>query len=74
MKKVKPRSIETLADAIALIRPGKVNLISIYLAQPEMVRKVLYTQSDQYSFKRSHAIAYAMVIVLQLHLIELGLM
>lgn len=72
--KVKPQSIEDLADAIALIRPGKSNLINLYLAQKDTVRKLLYNQSEEFSFKRSHSFAYAHVIVLQLHLISLGLL
>jgi DNA polymerase III alpha subunit len=72
--KLKPNSVEDLADAIALIRPGKASLIPLYLTQKETVRKVLYKQSEEYSFKKSHAFGYALVIVLQLHLLELGLL
>ena len=74
MLKLKPQSIMDLADAIALIRPGKSKLIPLYLAQKEAVRKSLYSQSEEFSFKKSHSISYAMVIMLQLHLIELGLL
>lgn len=71
--KLKPNSVEDVADAIALIRPGKSGLINLYLAQKESVRKMLYSQSEEFNFKKSHAVAYALVIVLQLHLIEMGL-
>jgi len=72
--KLKPSCIEDLADAIALIRPGKYNLVPLYLKQKEVIKSILYEQSDEFSFKRSHAIAYAHVIVLQLHLIDLGIL
>lgn len=70
---VKPKSIEELADVLALIRPGKKNLVKLYLAQRDACRRILYAKDETgYSFKKSHAIAYAMVIVLQLHLISVG--
>lgn len=69
--KIRPTSIEELADVLALIRPGKISLVNLYAAHRDEARKVLYKiDDDQYSFKRSHAISYAQVIVLQLHLIE----
>jgi hypothetical protein len=72
--KLQPKTIDDLADAIALIRPGKSGLINLYLAQKESVRKMLYSQSEEFSFKKSHSYSYAMVIILQLHLISLGLL
>ena len=72
---VKPRSIEELADVLALIRPGKRNLLKLYQAQRDAARRVLYAKDEQgYSFKKSHAVAYALVIVLQLHLISAGIL
>ena len=74
LARIKPKSIDELADVIALIRPGKRSLLDAYLANKETVRRVLYSKgSGEYSFKRSHACAYSMVIVLQLHLIEAGM-
>ncbi len=71
---IRPRSIPDLADVLALIRPGKKNLIKLYKANKEATRRLLYSKDEQgYSFKKSHAIAYSLVIVLQLHLVELGL-
>lgn len=69
---VRPTSIIELADCLALIRPGKRELLSRYLRSPEVVRGVLYVVGgdDKYVFKKSHAIAYASMIVIQLHLIE----
>ena len=70
---VKPKSIEELADVLALIRPGKKKLVKLYISQKEACRRILYAKDESgYSFKKSHAIAYAMVIVLQLHLISTG--
>jgi hypothetical protein len=72
LSKVRPRSVQELADCIALIRPGKKHLVDTYLSNKEGTRKLLYARSDEYYFKRSHAISYALTIVLQLHLIDLG--
>lgn len=69
---VKPRSVQELADCIALIRPGKRNLLNAYLKNREKTRPMLYRQAgdDKSSFRRSHSIAYALTVVLQLHLIR----
>jgi DNA polymerase III alpha subunit len=70
---VKPKNIEELADVLALIRPGKKQFAKLYLSQKESTRRILYAKDEQgYSFKKSHAIASSLVIVLQLHLIEAG--
>lgn len=73
LTKIRPRSVQELADCIALIRPGKRHLIDDYIIDRDGVRESeLYAQDEQgYTFKRSHALAYAMTIVLQLHLIQL---
>ena len=72
VNQVKPTSIEELADVIALIRPGKREFAGAYVKNKAAIRPLLYLQSEDYSFKKSHASAYALVIVLQLHLIEAG--
>lgn len=76
LRAIKPKSIQELADAIALIRPAKKHLIQAYAnsANRQDLRAELYRKSDQYYFKRSHAVAYAHVIVLQLHLASAGLL
>lgn len=75
LRAVKPKSIEELSDVLALIRPGKRELLKLYLAQRESTRRILYAKDGSgYSFKKSHAIAYALVIVLQLHLISTGVL
>lgn len=74
LNSIAPTSIEELADVLALIRPGKKQFIKLYKTQREATRRILYAKDESgYSFKKSHAIAYAMVIVLQLHLISLGI-
>lgn len=70
---VKPTSIIELADCNALIRPDKRYLLQYYLKDRLSARKLLYLKeqgSTGYGFKKAHAVAYALVIVLQLHLIK----
>lgn len=76
ISKIKPRSVNELADVIALIRPNKRHLLTDYLQDRVKVSPLLYRQKDddKSSFKRSHAIAYALTVVLQLHLIEQNLL
>lgn len=75
LNKVKPRSVSELADALALIRPGKQELLPLYIKEREACRKLLYVKEEGgYAFKKSHAVAYALVIVLQLHLINAGIL
>jgi DNA polymerase III alpha subunit len=70
LAKVKPKSIIELADCMALIRPGKKGLIGLYMKEREACRRALYAKDESgYSFKKSHACAYALVVILQLHLI-----
>ena len=70
---LKPASLEELADVMALIRPGKKNLIGLYKKDKVNTRKILYAKDETgYSFKKSHSFAYATVVWLQLHLYEDG--
>jgi len=73
---VKPTSVQELADAISLIRPAKRQLLNAYPKNKELIRQELYRKpdDDQYYFKKSHAISYALTIVLQLHLIKGGIL
>lgn len=71
--KLKPTSIMELADILALIRPGKRQLVPLYQKDKINARKILWSKGEEgYSFKKSHALGYAYVIILQLHLIEQG--
>ena len=71
---VRPTSVVELADCIALIRPAKKHLIGEYCRDKYNTRPKLYrlTGDDKSSFKKSHAIAYAITVVIQLHLISQG--
>lgn len=68
--KMKPKSVSDLADCLAIIRPNKVKLVDKYLKNKEAVQKELYTKRDPSDLRKSHAIPYALLIVLQLHLIK----
>ena len=73
LDEIRPKSILELSDVLAIIRPGKRELLKLYKSNPVKVRPLLYEKTeDAYSFKRSHSIAYAHVIVLQLHLFDAG--
>lgn len=72
VSKCKPKSIEDLADILALIRPNKTVLIDKYIKCKSEVRKILYDKIDESDLRKSHAIAYALNIVLQMNLIKLG--
>lgn len=71
---IKPKTVEEIADCLALIRPNKQILFSDYMRNKTKTRERLFKldKNDKTSFKRAHAIAYASVIVLQLHLIQQG--
>lgn len=71
---IKPTNLLELADCLALIRPNKQQLLYEYVKYKEKTRDKLYKvdKGDKTSFKKAHAIAYASIIVLQLHLIEQG--
>lgn len=74
--RVKPVSVQELADCIALIRPGKRYLLEAYLKNRSLIRRELYKKPDdgRAYYKKPHAVAYALTIVLQLHLIEGGIL
>lgn len=66
LRTMKPRSIEQLAAVLAMIRPGKKHLIG----QPwsTVINEIWHHDNhDGYVFRKSHAIAYAMVVVVQLN-------
>ena len=75
IQQVQPKSVVQLADCLALIRPQKRFILKYYLQDPVRYRHDLYAQDEGtgYGFKKAHAIAYALVIVLQLHLIKAGI-
>ena len=74
--KVKPTSVQELADTIALVRPGKRHLLNSYIKDKKGVRPLIYKkeEGDKYTFKKGHAISYALTIVLELHLVAGGIL
>ena len=68
---LKPKTISELAMVLALIRPGKKHLLPICKEKGfEAIKDEIWTRTeDAYYFKKSHAIGYAHLIVMQLNLI-----
>jgi len=62
---IHPTSIEDLAVVLALPRPGKLHLIGRSRAE---IDQEIWLPSKTYYYKRPHAIAYAMAVVVQLNL------
>jgi len=68
LKEMKPKSLEQLAACLAMIRPAKRNLVG----QPwDTVMKEVWTkpEGDEYFFKKSHATAYAVGVVVHMNLL-----
>lgn len=63
----KPKNVEQLAMLLAIIRPSKKHLQ--YKSWEEIKKTVWEKGGDGYYFKKSHSIAYAMVIVVQMNVI-----
>jgi hypothetical protein len=68
LRQMKPASVEQLAAVLAMIRPAKKHLIGKSWTE---VMKEVWTkpENDEYYFKKSHATAYAMAVVVQMNLI-----
>jgi len=68
LRQMKPTSIEQLAAILAMIRPAKRYLIG---KDWDTVIKEVWEKptNDDYYFKKSHATAYAVAIVVQMNLI-----
>jgi len=62
-------SIEKLSMFLAIIRPGKKYLQGLPW---DIIEKSVWRkeESDEYSFKRAHAISYSIAITLQIRLLE----
>ena len=68
LRKTCPTSVEQLAAVLAMIRPAKRNLIG--KSWPEVMKEVwTKPETNDYYFKKSHATAYAVAIVVQMNLI-----
>ena len=69
VKKLEPRNIEQLAAVLAIIRPAKRHLM--YKDWIDILKDVWVKPADgSYFFKKSHAIAYAHAIVVQMNLVK----
>ena len=68
LRTMKPTSVEQLASVLAMIRPAKRYLIG---KDWTTVMAEIWTkpESDEYYFKKAHAVAYAMAVVVQMNLI-----
>ena len=68
LKKMKPKNILELAAVLAMIRPAKRHLIG---EDWNKVLKEVWTkpENEEYYFKKSHAVAYATAVVVQMNLI-----
>lgn len=68
LRTMKPSTVEELAAVLAVIRPAKKHLIG--RGWNEIMNEV-WTKpaNDEYYFKKAHAVAYAMAIVVQMNLI-----
>lgn len=62
---IKPKSIIDLAICIALIRPAKKYLLR---CSRDKIDREIWTKADTYYYKKSHAVAFAASIVVQLNL------
>lgn len=68
LREMKPTSIEQLAAVLAMIRPAKRHLIGkdwITVMKDIWVKPT----NSEYFFKKSHAVAYASAVVVQMNLI-----
>ncbi len=68
--RMRPRSVDQLAMVLAVIRPGKRHLVGQSWGKIE--QEVWTKTDDVYSFKKSHAIGYAMAIILQMNKMTYG--
>lgn len=68
LRSTKPKSIEQLAAVLAIIRPAKRYLVGS--SWDKIMREVWEPpENNEYFFKKSHATAYAVAIVVQMNLI-----
>jgi DNA polymerase III alpha subunit len=68
LREMKPASVEELAAVLAMIRPAKRHLIG--KTWPEVMIEIWKKpENEEYYFKKAHAVAYAMAIVVQMNLI-----
>jgi hypothetical protein len=68
LRKLKPTSILQLAAVLSVIRPAKRYLLTE--SWDVILSQVWLPTQDGYSFKKSHAVAYAMVVVVHMNLLS----
>ena len=69
VSKLEPKTIEQLAAVLAIIRPAKRHLM--HKDWVDIMKEVWIKPADgSYFFKKSHAVAYAQAIVVQMNLIS----
>ena len=69
VSKLEPKNIEQLAAVLAIIRPAKRGLM--YKNWVDILKEVWIKPTDgSYFFKKSHAVAYAHAIVVQMNLVK----
>jgi len=69
VSKLEPKNIEQLAAVLAIIRPAKRGLM--YKNWVDILKEVWLKPTDgSYFFKKSHAIAYAHAIIVQMNLLK----
>jgi DNA polymerase III alpha subunit len=68
LRKTLPTSIEQLAAVLAIIRPAKRYLVG---SDWDTIMKEVWVKpaGEEYFFKKAHAVAYAVAIVVQMNLI-----
>ena len=68
LRKTCPTSVEQLAAVLAMIRPAKRYLIG--KTWTEIMKEIwIKPTTDEYYFKKAHAVAYAVAITVQMNLI-----
>jgi DNA polymerase III alpha subunit len=72
LRQMKPTSVEQLAAVLAMIRPAKRHLIG--QSWLEVMNDIwIKPDNEEYYFKKSHAVAYATAIVVQMNLVCEGI-
>lgn len=73
VSKCHPKSVDDLADVLAIIRPNKIQLLDKYLKDKKTIRPILYHKHADSDLRKSHAYAYALNIIIQMNLLKLGI-
>ena len=68
LKQLKPTSVEQLAAVLAIIRPAK-RYLATQTWQTIMSQVWIKPENDNYYFKKAHAMAYALSVVVHMNLL-----